>query len=99
LGLDGFAVDFIEAEPAMRTFLCQVGQLDRIGITLKPHSQLSPERLLRANILTWFSSTHFSRAVQSRYGKRDMQITTNALPNNPSSSLGMTGTSPQRMSC
>jgi hypothetical protein len=30
LGLDGFAVDFIEAEPAMRTFLCQVGQLDRI---------------------------------------------------------------------
>ncbi|GMK53640.1 hypothetical protein CspeluHIS016_0102260 [Cutaneotrichosporon spelunceum] len=90
LGLDGFAVDFIEAEPAMRTFLCQVGQLDRIGITLRPHSQLSPERLLRANILTWFSSTHFSRAVQSRYGKRDMQITTNALPGGPHSFLGMT---------
>lgn len=30
LGLDGFAVDFIEADPAMRTYLCQVGQLDRI---------------------------------------------------------------------
>ncbi|BEJ13844.1 hypothetical protein CspHIS471_0310180 [Cutaneotrichosporon sp. HIS471] len=83
LGLDGFAVDFMEAEPAMRTFLCQ-------GITLKPHNQLSPERLLRANILTWFSSTHFSRAVQSRYGKRDMQITTNALPAGQRSFLGMT---------
>ncbi|CAK9780717.1 unnamed protein product [Cutaneotrichosporon oleaginosum] len=90
LGLDGFAVDFIEAEPAMRTFLCQVGQLDRIGITLKPHNQLSPERLVRANILTWFSSTHFSRALQSRYGRRDMQITTNALDRGQNSFLGMT---------
>lgn len=79
LGFDGFAIDFVEADPPVITFLCQYANMHRSAVTQRPGNQVAPDmRIAQAGIPTWITKTDANRANQSRYGNKDFTITTNA---------------------
>ncbi|EKC98079.1 nucleus protein [Trichosporon asahii var. asahii CBS 8904] len=64
LGFDGFAVDFVEAEPA--------------ALTLRSGAGLSADQVTAANITSWATKDDFTKASRSAYGRRDWTYTSSA---------------------
>lgn len=87
LGFDGFAVDFIEAEPAVIAYLCQAARLHQSvrwlsipvlipqALTLRPGQGVSADQVTAANITSWATKDDFTKAQRSSYGRRDWTYT------------------------
>lgn len=87
LGFDGFAIDFVEADPAVIAYLCQAAKLHqsvsaaslqaltRQALTLRSGNGLSADQITNANITSWATKDEFTRASRSAYGRRDWTYT------------------------
>ena len=89
LGLDGFAIDFVDAEGPVISYLNQFASLHRAvsdikfylcslsqAVTQRAGIDINSEALFQAGITTWVTKTDSNRARRSNYGRRDYQVIT-----------------------
>ncbi|OCF43921.1 hypothetical protein I317_02191 [Kwoniella heveanensis CBS 569] len=80
-GCDGFAIDFIEADPAIIAYLSQNARMHTTAVTLKKLDQVDGDGLIKNGIRTWAAKDGGMRTVQSQYGRKDhVQSTTEVAP-------------------
>ncbi|WWC88811.1 uncharacterized protein L201_003724 [Kwoniella dendrophila CBS 6074] len=77
MGMDGFAIDYVEAEPAVIAFLCSNSRLHATALTQKPSVQINGDALTAAGITKWATRDDQTSATQSSYGRRSFVQTTN----------------------
>ncbi|ORY31419.1 nucleus protein [Naematelia encephala] len=78
LGFEGWAIDFVEAAPAVAIFLMQNCNMHRAALTRRPANQIDSDKVLQTGITTWITKDDANRAIKSRYGKGAFQTTTTA---------------------
>ncbi|KAL1408377.1 Structural maintenance of chromosomes protein 5 [Vanrija albida] len=77
LGFDGWAIDFVEADAAVITFLCEYAKMHRSALTLRDGTRIASDNVAQAGITSWVTKTDSNRASRSVYGTRAYQITSN----------------------
>ncbi|OCF62348.1 hypothetical protein L486_02016 [Kwoniella mangroviensis CBS 10435] len=77
LGMDGFAIDYVEAEPAVIAYLCSRANLHATALTQKPSVQVDGSALTAVGIRAWATRDDHTSAIQSAYGRREFVQRTN----------------------
>nr|ODN86886.1 hypothetical protein L203_03659 [Cryptococcus depauperatus CBS 7841] len=70
LGFDGFAIDFVDAAPAVIAFLSTQCRMHLVALTMKHASQINSDPLPSMGIRSWGTKEEWTRATQSRYGSK-----------------------------
>ncbi|WWD18357.1 hypothetical protein CI109_102807 [Kwoniella shandongensis] len=81
LGFDGYAVDFVEADPAVIAFLCSNSKLHATAVTQRSSRDINSAALLQNGIRTWVTRDDITRATQSNYGRKEFVERTEAKTN------------------
>ncbi|WVF69320.1 hypothetical protein IAT40_004096 [Kwoniella sp. CBS 6097] len=80
-GCEGFAIDFVEADPAIIAYLSQNARMHTTAITQKNLVQVDGDGLIANGVKAWAARDGGIRAIQSAYGRRDhTQSTTHVGP-------------------
>ncbi|WVW84511.1 hypothetical protein I302_106545 [Kwoniella bestiolae CBS 10118] len=77
LGMDGFAIDYVDAEPAVIAYLCKQSGLHATALTQRPSVQVDGNALTALGIKAWATRDDHTTAIQSAYGRRDHVHRTN----------------------
>ncbi|WWC70626.1 uncharacterized protein I206_104577 [Kwoniella pini CBS 10737] len=77
LGMDGFAIDYVEAEPAVIAYLCNKARLHSTALTQKSSTQIDGDALTANGLTRWATRDDVTTAVQSSYGRKDFVHRTN----------------------
>ncbi|KAK8858466.1 hypothetical protein IAR55_002693 [Kwoniella newhampshirensis] len=81
LGFDGYAIDFVEADPAVIAFLCGNSRLHATAVTQRSSREINSGALLQHGVRTWVTRDDITRATQSNYGRREFVERTEAKTN------------------
>ncbi|WRT67659.1 uncharacterized protein IL334_004631 [Kwoniella shivajii] len=77
LGMDGYAIDFVEAAPAVIAYLCAKARLHLTALTQKTSMEIDSKRLTSLGIASWATKDANTNAIQSSYGRREFVERTN----------------------
>ncbi|WVQ72935.1 hypothetical protein IAR50_002497 [Cryptococcus sp. DSM 104548] len=69
-GFDGFAIDFVDAEPGVIAFLCGSGKMHQTAVTQKPPERVQTDPLPRLGLRRWGTAKDWTVVNQSSYGSR-----------------------------
>ncbi|WWC62417.1 uncharacterized protein I303_105013 [Kwoniella dejecticola CBS 10117] len=70
LGLDGFAIDYVEAEPAVIAYLCNKANLHKTALSQKPSHSINGDAVTALGVTRWATRDDVTTSTQSAYGKR-----------------------------
>jgi predicted nucleic acid-binding Zn-ribbon protein len=82
LGLDGFAVDFLEGPEPVLAMLCAEKRLHQSGVSLRDHNDAQYDRLVRSGKVNSWAAGNQSFIVRRRkeYGPQAMTAVTKSIP-------------------
>ncbi|GKU00065.1 structural maintenance of chromosomes 5 smc5 [Fusarium langsethiae] len=82
LGLDGFAVDFVEGPEPVLAMLCAEKRLHQSGVSLRDHNDAQYDRLVRGGKVNSWAAGNQSFIVRRRkeYGPQAMTAVTKTIP-------------------
>ncbi|KAF4124634.1 Chromosome segregation ATPase [Geosmithia morbida] len=78
LGLDGFAIDFLEGPPTVLAMFCAERGLHRSGVSLRDHEDAQYEKLVHSGVVSQWAAGKQSYMVRRRkeYGPQAMTTVT-----------------------
>ena len=82
LGLDGFAVDFLEGPEPVLAMLCAEKRLHQSGVSLRDHNDAQYDRLVQSGKVNSWAAGNQSFIVRRRkeYGPQAMTAVTKSIP-------------------
>ncbi|KAF9772016.1 hypothetical protein IL306_010332 [Fusarium sp. DS 682] len=82
LGLDGFAIDFLEGPEPVLAMLCAEKRLHQSGVSLRDHNDAQYDRLVRSGRVNSWAAGNQSFIVRRRkeYGPQAMTAVTKNIP-------------------
>jgi recombinational DNA repair ATPase RecF len=82
IGLDGFAIEFLEGPAPVLAMLCAEKRLHHAGVSLKDHSDSQYEQIVNSNKVTIWAAGKQSYMVRRRreYGPQAMTTVTKTIP-------------------
>ncbi|KAL7423200.1 Structural maintenance of chromosomes protein 5 [Cryptotrichosporon argae] len=80
LGFDGYAIDFVDAPAAVLTFLASTVRMHTMAVSKRDSTTINHDAASKVGISRWATRNDVTVAMRSRYGRRDVQTTTQPLP-------------------
>ncbi|ODO01361.1 hypothetical protein I350_06180 [Cryptococcus amylolentus CBS 6273] len=69
-GFDGFAIDFVDADPGVIAYLASVCRMHITAVTQKPSERVRTDELPRLGFKQWGTAKDWTRSNQSTYGRK-----------------------------
>ncbi|TYJ52059.1 hypothetical protein B9479_007336 [Cryptococcus floricola] len=69
-GFDGFAIDFVDADPGVIAYVASVCKMHNTAVTQKPSERVRTDELPKLGFKQWATAKDWTRSNQSTYGRK-----------------------------